>query len=181
MKPFFIIVACFGISASAQTDFSGRLLVSPDWTHSKTGSAATVQERFSRILDQSHTYGTNAGQMTAVIQAAATLTNSEVRVYELASGVPNSFGDTIAFARINVLALRASASNLGDIRFGAAAATPFAPWLSDPAAYAVIKPGGLLLLTAPDAAGYSCASGSLSIANGSTNAAAYNLYIGGVQ
>jgi len=169
------------LTALAQTDFSGRLLVSPDWAHSKTSAVATVHERFARILDQTHTYGTNANQMTAVIQIAGALTNGQAVTHQLATGIANSFGDTVQFRRVNVMVIKAAASNLGDIRLGAAAATPFAPWLSDPAAYAVIKPGGLLLLTAPDAAGYSCASGSVQVANAGTNAVAYHLYIGGAQ
>ena len=174
-------VLAAALSARAQSSFTGRLVVSPDWLHSKTGAVVNVTERFGRILEQAHTHGTNAGQMNAVCQYAATLTNSQETVYELATGLADSFGDTVVFTRVNVLAVKAAASNAGDIHVGGAVATPFASWIGSTNTYVVLKPGGLLLLTAPDAAGYSTADGSLRIANAATNAAAYHIYIGGCQ
>jgi hypothetical protein len=177
-----VFITASAIISAAQSAFTGRLLVSPDWSHSKTSSVATIQESFARILDQTHTTGTNASQMSAVIQLTGALTNSQDVTHELAAGIANSFGDTIAFTRVNVLALRASTANLGDIHLGAAPATPFASWISDTNAVAIIKPGGLILLTAPDATGYpSTGAGSLRILNATTNPAAYTLIIGGAQ
>lgn len=168
-----LITASAIIGAAQSTDFSGRLSVSPDWAHSKTSGVSTVQERFSRILDQTHTYGTNAGQMTAVIQLSGTLTNGQTTAVALTTGVTDSFGDTIVFSRLSVLACRASASNLGSIRLGTASTN----WLSSTNTVAIIPPGGLVLLTAPDATGYSASA--LSISNASTNPAAYTLTVGG--
>jgi hypothetical protein len=169
----FFITASAIIGAAQSTDFSGRLSVSPDWTHSKTSGVSTVQERFSRILDQTHTYGTNAAQMTAVVQIAGTLTNGQTTAVALTTGVTDSFGDTIIFTRLCVLACRASASNLGAIHLG----TVSTNWLSDTNSLAIIQPGGLILLTAPDAIGYPAAA--LSISNASTNTAAYTLTVAG--
>jgi hypothetical protein len=168
-----VITASAIIGAAQSTDFSGRLSVSPDWTHSKTTGVSTVQERFSRILDQTHTYGTNAAQMTAVIQLAGSLTNGQTTAVALTTGVSDSFGDTIVFTRLSVLACRASSSNLGDIHLGTASTN----WLSSTNTVAIIKPGGLILLTAPDATGYPAAA--LSISNASTNPAAYTLTVAG--
>jgi hypothetical protein len=160
-------------SLAQSTDFSGRLSVSPDWAHSKTTGVSTVQERFSRILDQTHTYGTNAAQMTAVIQLAGTLTNGQTTAVALTTGVTDSFGDTIVFTRLCVLACRASASNLGSIHLGTASTN----WLSSTNTVAIIPPGGLILLTAPDATGYPASP--LSISNPTTNPAAYTITVGG--
>jgi hypothetical protein len=161
------------LSLAQSTDFSGRLSVSPDWAHSKTTGVSTVQERFSRILDQTHTYGTNAGQMTAVVQIAGSLTNGQTTAVALTAGVADSFGDTIVFTRLSVLACRASASNLGAIHLGTASTN----WLSSTNSLAIIQPGGLILLAAPDATGYPAAA--LSISNASTNPAAYTLTVAG--
>jgi hypothetical protein len=168
-----VITASAIIGAAQSTDFSGRLSVSPDWAHSKTTGVSTVQERFSRILDQTHTYGTNAGQMTAVVQIAGTLTNGQTTAVALTTGVTDSFGDTIVFTRLCVLACRASASNLGAINMGTASTN----WLSSTNTVAIIPPGGLILLTAPDATGYPASR--LSISNPTTNPAAYTLTVGG--
>ena len=167
------ITASAIIGAAQSTDFSGRLSVSPDWAHSKTSGVSTVQERFSRILDQTHTYGTNAAQMTAVIQLSGTLTNGQTNVVALTTGVTDSFGDTIQFTRLSVLACKASSSNLGSIRLGTASTN----WLSATNAFSIIKPGGLILLTAPDATGYPASP--LFISNPTTNTAAYTLTVGG--
>jgi hypothetical protein len=168
-----LITASAIIGAAQSTDFSGRLSVSPDWAHSKTSGVSTVQERFSRILDQTHTYGTNASQMTAVIQLSGTLTNSQTTAVALTTGVTDSFGDTIQFTRLSVLAFKASASNLGAINLG----TISTNWLSATNTVAIIAPGGLILLTAPDATGYPASP--LSISNPTTNPAAYTLTVGG--
>ena len=168
-----LVTASAIIGAAQSTDFSGRLSVAPDWTHSKTSGVSTVQERFSRILDQTHTYGTNAAQMTAVIQLSGTLTNSQTTAVALTTGVSDSFGDTIQFTRLSVLACKASSSNLGSIRLGTASTN----WLSATNTVAIIPPGGLILLTAPDATGYPASP--LSISNPTTNPAAYTLTVGG--
>jgi hypothetical protein len=169
----FLLSALSFFSVAQTTDFSGSLYVSPNWSHTKTSGVSTVTEKFSRILDQPHTYGTNASQMTAVVMISGTLTNSQAAVVPLATGVADAFGDTIVFSRISVLAVKASADNLGPITLG----TSTTNWLSATNATAIIRPGGLILLTAPDAAGYS--AGSLTISNASTNTVSYSITVGG--
>lgn len=172
-----IATAIFAIAALSADSFSGNLIVQPAWTHTKITSMATTDEKFVRLLDQSHTYGTNANQMTTVIQLNSTLTNSETATIELNNGVVDSFGTTVHFRRVNVLAAKNN-STVGDMNLGSGS---FASWIDSTNSYVVIKPGGLVLFTAPNIEGYSSTNGTLNIVNISTNTVSYSILVGGVE
>jgi hypothetical protein len=172
-------ITILAIAAFSQSDFSGSLAVQPAWTHTKTTSIATINESFSRLLNQSHTYGTNANQMTAVVQLNSTLTNSATATIELNSGVVDSFGSTVQFKRVNVFAVKNTSTNEA-IHVGGYAGS-FASWIDSTNSYVVVKPGGLVLFTAPNIDGYSSTSGTLNIKNASTNNVSYSLLVAGIE
>ena len=178
----FFALAALAIPARAQTTFSGTLTVYPDWTHQKVAGASTVTESFANFLDWTHTSGTNANQMSAFIRATGTLTNGQDRLFSLAGAATNSFGDVLTFEKVNFMAFAAGTANTDPINIGATGAdTAFATWLSDTNAAVVIRPGGFLLLTAPDLTGYNSINGNLRIVNTGTNNATYEIYIGGSE
>ena len=175
-------VAALAVSADAQTTFSGTLTVYPGWTHTKVVGASTVSEALGNLLTWTHASGTNANQMSTLFRDAGTLTNGQDRTFDLAGSVTNSFGDVLTFEKVNFLAFAADGDNVDPINIGAAGvATPFDSWLTDTNAAIIVRPGGFVLLTAPDLTGYNANEGNLRILNTGTNDAEYQIYIGGSE
>ena len=181
-----LAVLALAVSASAQ-NFSGTLAVSPAWKATQTNGAALSTIELGTILSQAHTYGTNAFQMNAIALRSGTLTNGQTLDVSLAA-MTNGFGP-VAFARVNFLAVRSPTNNAmvgtnmvgtNALVVGNAASDQFAAWLGGTNQAVAIRPGGLLLLTAP-ISGYAATNKILRLANvGDTNAVAFDLYVGGV-
>jgi hypothetical protein len=63
---------------------------------------------------------------------------------------------------------------------GGAASAAFTNWVGDITDTVVLRPGGLALFVAPDLTGYEIGTNDqLRLTNMSTNAAGFNLYVGG--
>lgn len=179
-----LILAAGGLAEAASTAFSGTLFVWPQWVNSKTVGSAVVSETLGKIVENTHTFGTNSMQMNAFVRYAGTLTNGEARTFNLQGGVSNSFGDAVNFRRVNFLAVKGATNNAAEITVGDAAANPFVGWIGGTNPTATVRVGGMVMAYAPDATGYAVAtnSNSLKIQNATTNALlGYELYIGGVE
>jgi hypothetical protein len=176
-----IITATVAAVAYSQSiAFTGRLRIVPEWQHVKTDGASIITERFSEIVAADHTTGTNANQMTSFARASGTLTNSAETAVNLLSAT-NSFGDTLVLRRVNFLCVTAPAANANAISIGGASAEAFETWGSLGGTI-VIRPGGTVLMHAPDATGYAVGTnGMLRVFNQGTNTVSYLIYIGGVQ
>ena len=174
--------AVYGTAALAQsTAFSGIFYVQPSWTHVKSNGASVVTESIGTILEQSHTYGTNANQMTAFWRYVGTLTNSETRTFNLRAAT-NSFGDVLAFRRINFMAAKSSASNSANVEINGSDTDGTSLFIDDLGASVRVYPGGVICATAPDIAGIAIETNAckFDVMNGSTNSATIELYFGGV-
>jgi len=183
MKRYRLIAVLILMAGSAyavtNTTFTGRLVLSPDWKHNKTGGSSTLKETFSAFLDWTHTTGTNANQMGTIIVDSYTLTNSESRTIDLDS-IANGFGDTIDFLTVRFMAISCDSDNVDPVTMGDAAANEFDSWCGGTNQTVTIRPGGIILFVAPDLTGYAVGTdGNLKISNTGTNNASYDLYIGG--
>jgi hypothetical protein len=172
------------VSASAtvaQTTFSGRLVLTPNWTHSKTVGASSITESYGRMYDLTHTTGTNANQMQAVVTSAHTLTNSQSVVINLQSAV-NAFGDSVSFSAVKFLAVVADGSNADAVLVGDAETDPFVSWSGGTNGVLSVAPGGMAMLVAP-ASGYAVSTNAcnLRLLNTGTNSAECVVYIGGIE
>jgi hypothetical protein len=175
-----IIATVAAVAYSQSIAFTGRLRLVPEWSHVKTDGASVITERFSEIIASDHTTGTNANQMTSFARASGTLTNSAEAAVNLLSA-SNSFGDTLTLTRVNFLCVTAPAANANAIAIGGAAAEAFETWGSE-GGLIVIRPGGTVLLHAPDATGYQVGTnGMLRVVNQGTNSVSYSVYVGGAQ
>jgi len=165
----------------AQTTFSGRLVVVPNWTHTKTAGASSVTENYGNMYDWTHSSGTNANQMQTVVAAAHTLTNGQASVINLRSAV-NSFGDSVSFSAVKFLAVVADGSNTDAVLVGDAETDPFVSWAGGTNGVLGVAPGGMGMLVAP-VAGYAVATNScnLRLLNTGTNQAECVVYIGGIE
>jgi len=174
-----ILVAC--VVSAGETTFTGRLVLSPDWKHNKTGGSSTLKETFDPFLDWTHTTGDSTNQMETIIVDTYTLTNSESRTIDLDS-IANGFGDTINFSVVRFMALSCSTGNIDAVSIGNAATNEFASWCGDTNQVVLVRPGGIVLFVAPDATGYAVSTdGNLKMLNTGTNNASYDLYIGGSE
>ncbi|MEO1223799.1 MAG: hypothetical protein AAFX92_06200 [Pseudomonadota bacterium] len=73
---------------------------------------------------------------------------------DLAGGLNNAFGEAITFTAIKALIVRAAAANTLDVVVGGAATNQFVNWVGAGAHAVHVRPGGVLVLVAPDADGY---------------------------
>ena len=162
------------------TTFSGKLSVATSWTHSQTGGLTTVTEQLGVLLSQTHTTGTNANQMNAFIQISGTLTNLESRQIDL-TAITNTFGQANDLWRVNFLSVQTPSGTFGNLEIGAAGESPFYSIFGGTNHTAIIKPGGMVLFSAPNVVGYTVTNGTFKISNPGPSNATYQVVIGGAQ
>lgn len=115
------------------------------------------------------TNGAGANQANEVFSDIRTLTASSTENLDLAGSLTGAFGETLTFTKVKALVIVAAAGNTNDVVVGGAASNGFSTPFGDPTDTVKVKPGGALVLIAPDAAGYAVAAGTgdlLKIANG---------------
>jgi hypothetical protein len=113
--------------------------------------------------------GVGIGQADLLWSDTRTLTASSSENLDLAGGLTDPFGAAITFARVRAFAVRADGGNTNNVIVGGAASNPWATWAGGTAPTLTVRPGGLLLLVAPDATGYTVTGGTgdqLKILNG---------------
>jgi hypothetical protein len=98
--------------------------------------------------------GTGANQADKAWSDTRTLAASGTENLDLAGVLVDAFGATITFVKVKAMLIRAASGNTNDVLVGGHATTAFVNWVSDPTDVVVVKPGGLFLLVAPNAAGY---------------------------
>lgn len=121
--------------------------------------------------DNTLTNGTGANQANEAFFDRRTLTASSTENLDLAGGLTDAFGTTLAFTKIRALAVYAAAANTNNVLVGGAASAQFSTWVGDVTDVVVVRPGGLFLLTAPDATGLAVTATTadlLKIANSSS-------------
>lgn len=115
------------------------------------------------------TDGDGAGEADLIWSDRRTLAASTGEDLDLAGGLTDPFGQTITFAKIKGLLVAAAPGNTNNVVLGNAAENGWVgPFDADDNTIAV-KPGGVLMLLAPDAAGYAVTAGTgdlLHVANG---------------
>lgn len=122
-----------------------------------------------RLLD-----GAGLGQASKAFSDKRTLAASANDSLDLAGVLVDAFGAIITFTKIKGIVIAAAATNTDTISVGGGS-NPFASFFGDATDELVIRPGGLFLLTAPDAAGYTVTAATgdlLAIANNSASGAA---------
>ncbi len=104
--------------------------------------------------------GTGANQADRLFHDQRTLGASATESLDLAGGLTDPFGATITFARIKLLAVYAASGNTNLVQVGGAAANAFVNWVANSSDILNVRPGGLLLLAAPDSTAYAVTAGT---------------------
>lgn len=137
-------------------------------------------------LNQLYTFtdGTGANQIKSMFTDQRTLSASATEDLDLAGSLTDVYGATITFTKVKLLMVRAASGNTNDVLVGGAGSNGFTSWVGDATDVVKVKPGGSLILVAPDATGYAVTAGTgdlLTITNsaGSTSVT-YDIVILGV-
>lgn len=104
--------------------------------------------------------GTAANQADRVYHDQRTLTASATENLDLAGSLLDPFNNTITFARIKLLMVYAALGNTNLVQVGGAASNAFINWVANSSDIINVRPGGLLLLAAPDVTGYAVTAGT---------------------
>jgi hypothetical protein len=129
-------------------------------------AAGTVPLTYTQ--QKAFTDGAGADKIEAIFHDQRTLSASANEDLDLAGGLTDGFGDTITFTKVKAILVKAAAGNTNDVVVGGASATQWAAPFGDVSDKVNVKPGGLFLLTAPDATGLAVVAGTgdlLRIAN----------------
>ena len=110
-------------------------------------SNTTLNEVLS-LLD-----GVGLNQANQVWSDNSQLAISGVDSLDLAGVLTDAFGNAITFTNIAAIAVVADAGNGDNIEIGGNASA-FASFLGDPTDVVIVPPGGMFLITAPDATGF---------------------------
>jgi hypothetical protein len=170
-------------------EISGTIRFNPSILHEGVGVASTISETVTDIWrwgGTSASIGTNgsAAGMSKLWVYGGTISGGATQSFDLAGGVTNSFGATLTFARVKMMVLCPSNSMAvaQSVLLRPAPANGFASWQSGTNDGARVFSGGAWAVMAPQTNAYAVTPGTgdlLEIANESTNAATYRLYIGG--
>lgn len=99
--------------------------------------------------------GTDANEADLLFSNTVTLSAEATLDYDLAgAAMLDIFGVAVAFARIKAIVIIASSANVNDVILGGAAAAQFYGPFGAATDTIAVRPGGLLVLAAPDAVGW---------------------------
>jgi len=100
------------------------------------------------------TDGTGANQAKILFADTRTLAASASESLDLAGVLTDAFGNVLTFDKIKAIIVTADATNTNSVLFGGAASAQASPWFGDVTDVVVVRPGGMMVLVAPDATGY---------------------------
>lgn len=130
------------------------------------------------------TNGTGANQAQAVYAAQRTLAASTPETLDLNGVLLDAFGATVSIAKVKALVIYAAAANVNDVVVGGVGANAFISPFGSNTDKINVKPGGMLVLIAPDANGYAVTASTadlLKVLNGGAGTSVtYDIIVIGV-
>ena len=115
--------------------------------------------------------GTGIGQADKIWSDTRTIAPSGTDDIDLAGALTDALGALVTFARVKVMMFYAYSSNVNNLIIGNAAATQFLSWVGAATHVVNVRPGGLLLLGAPDATAYVAGAGTADLLRVTNSAA----------
>lgn len=129
--------------------------------------------------------GNGANQGNSHFHDTRTLAASATEELDLAGGLTGPFGATVTFTKVKALIIRAASGNVNDVLIGGAAVNAWVAPFGDATDVVKVKPGGTLVLIAPDANGYAVTAGTgdkLKVANSAAGTSVtYDVIVIGVE
>lgn len=128
--------------------------------------------------------GTGLNSANRIWHDERTIAASGTDDLDLAGTLIDPFGATISLARVKGLLVSAATTNANNVVVGAGS-NPLINWMTGTTPAVVVRPGGLLLVVAPDATGYAVTAGTgdiLRIANsGAGTSVTYQIVVIGAN
>lgn len=124
--------------------------------------------------------GTGANQADLIFSDTRS-TNATGEVLDLDGPLTDNFGNTVTFARIKLMMVKASAANVVNVSVGG---DDWATWAGGTTPTVTVRPGGMLMLVAPDATAYAVTATSadgLKIAASTTGTVSYDIVLIGAS
>lgn len=100
------------------------------------------------------TSGNNAQQADRIWALTNTIAASGNASHDLNGALTDAVGTTLSLARVKLLYVAAAAANTNNVVVGGAGTNTFINWVGAAAHTVIVRPGGALLLIAPDLTGY---------------------------
>ena len=129
----------------------------------------TLKQEITYSASASLSNGTGANQANALWADTRTLSASATENLDLAGVLTDAFGSTLTFTKIKALLIEADDANVNDVVIGGAASNAWLALFGDATDTLKIKPGGFILIVAPDANGLAVTASTgdiLKVANG---------------
>jgi hypothetical protein len=139
--------------------------------YTKVRDFTTVTDPLNYKFVDTLATGTGANQADRLFHDQRTLAASANEDLDLAGSLLDAFGDTLTFARIKGIVVRAADGNTNNVVVGAAASNQFVGPFGAGTHTVAVRPGGVFAIYAPDATGYAVTAGTgdlLRIANSSS-------------
>jgi len=145
-----------------------NLKVDINATYQDSLDLSTVKDFLSAVFSDTLASGIGADQADRLWHDQRTLAASASENLDLAGGLTDAFGNTLTFARVKLIYIKAAAANTNNVVVGGHATAAFVNWVADATDKVNIRPGGVFLLFAPDATAYVITAGTgdlLTVAN----------------
>lgn len=155
------------MAATLQTDIRVQLAA----TLQSVLDLVTNTAPLTNVTTFSWPSGVGAGQADLIFSDTRTLTASSTETLDLAGVLTDAYGNTLTFARVKGILVKAAVGNANDVQVGGNASNFFTNWILGTTPQIVVKPGGLFMLLANDAIGYAVTASTgdlLKIANSSS-------------
>lgn len=136
------------------TTLNGKVKVVFDMVLSAGLDIGTGLHTIKKTYTDEYSNGTGANQANQLWSDTRTITASNAEDLDLAGALTNAFGETLTFTSIKGIFIQASSSNTNDVVVGGKVSNTFVNWVSDASDEIVIQPGGMFLITNPNATGY---------------------------
>lgn len=162
---------------------TARITARVEATHTDALDLATVTDALDVLKRIDLASGTGANQGNILFHDQRTINASSADDLDLTAVLTNAFGDALTFARVKALLIYSDPDNEGTLEVGADAAA-VSTLFGDASDAVVVRPGGLLLLAAPDATAYAVTATSadiIQVTNTDDAAATYDVVIIGAS
>ena len=168
------------------TTLSGNLSILSNIDHAGSSDLSTLTDKVAGMIQSwTITNGTGANQADLMWHDQRTLAASTSEDLDLSGPLTDAFGEAASFARVKAIIVASATTNGALIQVGGAAGNQFLNWVADATDIIQVRPGGFMMLVAPDATAYAvtAATGDLLKINNSDAAASatFDIYIIGVS
>lgn len=159
-----------------------KLLLAATLTSTNDLGNAAQPLNYNKVLSLAD--GTGANQARQLFSDQRALAASASENLDLAGSLTDAFGNLLALTKVKALVIIASAANTNDVLVGGHATAAASSFFGDATDVVKVKPGGMFVLTAPDANGYAITATTadlLKIANsGAGTGVTYDIILIGV-